>query len=788
MSEKQTTKTQLRDALLRWTEGAQASSWSLVALLVLIPVLAIPQFTTVGTVIKLLLLFIVSSFAAFAYIAHTYRVRGWLHRSNWMIWTPLLLWLTVAISAAASASGAAGWYGSLGQGYTAAWPLLALLLVYGLVLHVGEGVQYVRRYSLAALVGVLLAMLWTGLELVGVSLAGSIGFPGFSPVGPFESMLILGVVATLLCVGAWLTADETKEDTWLPNDTWRYAFYGVGGVVTLATLAGMLLTDTWPSQLVLLAGSAVLVGLGLFDPKRFRSPSRVLAVMLLFAFSLILFIAPMPWNSPVPVEANLSFGAANQIAVETLKVDGPFGAGPASYVTSYTRFKPDVLASTPFGSLTVDRAPSHVLFLFTTWGFVPTLIFVAFLLMVLTKLSAALLWEKDREDWQVLAVLGSVWVALVASQIVYASTLSIQLLFWVVTGLLLAHLMRKTRVVEFKPGSRAALLLSLGFVGGGVFFVLALAVSLQWGTSEVLMAHALHVQRAGDQSGQVVELVGRAASLNKWNAAYARTLAQAHLAYLDTIAVNPEENAEAIQHAAESAIALSQRAVELGPVDVRNVRLAADTFTVLMPIVSGADAEAVSANRYARDLDPANPNQHLALTRSLLVASDTAFTALPEGEERNELIITLLAEAEEATNAALALQESETAIYLRTLVYERQGRINEAIQAIEGLALQSPQDPVLRFELGVLQLRAGNKDLARSALEQALVISPTYANAKWYLAALYEEAGELDAAVQQLEDLLTFNPDDTTVQDKLNLIRAGQAEAAAAEEVEPLEE
>ena len=113
-------------------------------------------------------------------------------------------------------------------------------------------------------------------------------------------------------------------------------------------------------------------------------------------------------------------------------------------------------------------------------------------------------------------------------------------------------------------------------------------------------------------------------------------------------------------------------------------------------------------------------------------------------------------------------------------------RLNDAIGQIESLIIQSPQDAVLRFELGVLQLRAGNKERARLAFEGALERSPTYANAKWYLVALYEESGDIDDAILQLEDLLILNPDDSIIQDKLALLHQGKIDAEAAEEVVPL--
>lgn len=777
----------LRDKLLAWTEGAEASSWALVALLILTPILVVPAFTDIFGPAKIVLLYVLVSFAVFAWIAHVYRTRAWLHRAGWMLWLPGLLLVSVVISAIASSAGMASWVGSTGQGFTAAFPVLALLLVYAMTLSTGEGVQYVRRFSFAAMLGVVLALIMGLLAYVGVPIIGADSFPGFSPTSTFESLTILGVVMSVFAVGIWVVGDDSKEDTWLPTARWKWAFLILGAAGLVLTLAGMLVTDTWPTQVVLLVGSGLFVGLGLFDPKAFAKPSRVLAPMLLFAFALILLIVQLSWTGIVPVEASPGFASSANIAMETLAVDGPFGSGPGTFGNDFTRFKSEAVNQTPFWSISFDHSASHVLTLFATWGLVPFIILVLFVGWTLVKTARALIWERDREDWQAIAVLGSVWMMLLTSQIVYSSDLPIQLIFWVVTGLLLAHLMRKTTVVHMKPHTRSALLVALGFVLAGVAFVAALFFSIQWMTSEVLIARAIAVQNAGGSSQDVTRLVGQAAGTSRWHAGYTRSLAISHIRNLNELAGDDvEANAEAITHAAESAMALAQHAIALDPADVRNVRTAADIYTNLIPVVSGSDVQAAEMHRYARNLDPANPLQHLALSRALLTVVDNAAAVLPAGEERDQFLTQTLAEAEEAANISLSLRPIAAGFYTRTLVYDRQGRLDEAIEQIENLIVQSPQDAVLRFELGVLQIRAGEKDLARVAFESALERAPTYANAKWYLAALYEEAGEIDKAIIQLEDLRILNPEDNTIQDKLDLLRQGQIDEEATEEVEPL--
>jgi len=751
------------------------------------PLAVVPVFADMFGPVKLVLLYVLTSFAAFSWMASIYRTRAWFHRAGWMLWLPGLVFFGVVLSAVASSAGFASWIGSTGQGYTAVVPVLCLLFVYMLALREGEGASFVRRYSFAALLGVLLAWIVALLSFLGVPVLGEQSFAGLSTTGTFESLSILGASMSLLVVGLWVVQDTSQKDTWLPTRAWRQAFGFVGAAVLFFTVLSMALIDTFPTQIILLVGSGLFVSLGLFDPKAFSKPSRVLAPMLLFAFSLILLIVQVPWTSRIPVEASPSYTTTAAIAIETLTVDGPFGSGPGTFANDFSRFKPGLINQSPFWNIAFDHGASHLLTLLATWGLIPFGLLVLFFGWVLSKSLVALIWKKNREDWQTIAVLASVWTALLASQILYASDLPIQLVFWLITGLLLAHLMRKTIVVQVQPQSRNALLVAFSFVTLGVLFVFAVFFSLRWMTSEVLIARAVSLQRAGGTSEELVQLIGMAARTNRWNAGYARALAIAHVRNLNALAGGDVvENAEAISHAAQSAVTMAQHAIALDSADVRNVRVAADIYTVLTPVIAGSDREAVNAHRYARNLDPANPLQHLAFARAILTLVDDSTESLPVGEESDKFIFDLLVEAEQAVSESLALRPTSIGLYTRALVYDRQSRLPEAIQQIEALILQSPKDAVLRFELGVVQLRAGSTTKAIQAFEGALLYAPAYANAKWYLAGLYEQEGRISDAITQLQDLLILNPDDQTVKDKLRLLENGVSEVPSVQQLEPL--
>jgi tetratricopeptide (TPR) repeat protein len=135
-----------------------------------------------------------------------------------------------------------------------------------------------------------------------------------------------------------------------------------------------------------------------------------------------------------------------------------------------------------------------------------------------------------------------------------------------------------------------------------------------------------------------------------------------------------------------------------------------------------------------------------------------------------------LLKAEDAFKKAIEMSGNfGLAIYNLGSVYERQGKLNEAIKQLETIAPFNSNQPGLAFELGLLYYRADRKNDALAQLQRAVVLSPDYANARWYLALIYEERKELDQAVEQLERVLDIevNKDNEIIIKKLEGLRAG---------------
>ena len=87
------------------------------------------------------------------------------------------------------------------------------------------------------------------------------------------------------------------------------------------------------------------------------------------------------------------------------------------------------------------------------------------------------------------------------------------------------------------------------------------------------------------------------------------------------------------------------------------------------------------------------------------------------------------------------------------------GKIQEALNTVEALIKDYPNEPLLFNISGACYASLGQFDRAVRFYNQALLIKPDYAQAHYNLAGTLQELGQLDAAVKSYEKSLAINPD-----------------------------
>lgn len=187
---------------------------------------------------------------------------------------------------------------------------------------------------------------------------------------------------------------------------------------------------------------------------------------------------------------------------------------------------------------------------------------------------------------------------------------------------------------------------------------------------------------------------------------------------------------EARQHLGGDGLPELQRAYEIDPGS-----LAVNTFLALYWQRNKQYELALHYLENALAVDPNNPALHSEMARTYALTGD-----LRAAQELYEQAIEL---APRDPRSWRALAEF-------TIAHQVQLRETGLPAASQAVALD-PDDPASLDVLGQVQFLLGDKEKARSFLQQAIDADPAYAPAHLHLALVHLEAGETTLAYQQLE-------------------------------------
>jgi len=266
--------------------------------------------------------------------------------------------------------------------------------------------------------------------------------------------------------------------------------------------------------------------------------------------------------------------------------------------------------------------------------------------------------------------------------------------------------------------------------------------------------------------------------LNPSTDVYWRDLSQLYLIRLQEILQDPslteEQRVDLTQVIISSAVNASEQAIDINPNNVANWSVRGFVYRNLIGLVGGAENLAQESYVMAIELEPTNP---YLFTEVGIVYALQADVLGQQGQEelRQEVL-------------DLALQHFEKAIGLKSdyapaqfriaLVYDRQGRIVEAINILEQTKQVAPFDVGLAFQLGLLYYRNGDLENAQAELERAISLNENYSNARYFLGLIHDQKGRKTQAIEQFMQIAALNPDNELVMRILENLQGGKSALA----------
>lgn len=670
------------------------------------------------------------------------------------------------------------------QEYTSLLSLAMFLMITLLVCIQGDDRRLHRQFMSALVLSGAVASIYVALAMLGLLGAS---FP-LTTVGTPNATGIYLVAMSALGCGLWLTSRGEGEHDVLPAGAMGLVVRGGIVLTAIVTLLVALAIDFSGVWVVLLVVMATMLTFALVRAEEFPHFGRFFAPIALCVAALAFLFLPSPFTNPFPAEVGLSHTGTWRIASEVLRSHGAlFGNGAGTFAYAYDAFHDASLSMTDFWDVRFDRGASHILTMLATFGVVGAGAYVAFILIVGALVAGKLAREKTHAEWKSTFAPAMAWLALAVAQFVYPSTMTLNLVFWLLSGVLLSQLPAAYGEWQFLRSPRIALTSAFLFVLILVGFVMTLFVSTTRYAADIAFSRALTQDHANADLDLVIADLDRAALTNRFSDVYYRNLGHALL--LKTAEVLTEEGADPQfgKDLVSASVNAALRATSLGKANVMNWELQGDVYREIAPLVQGADGYAIAAYQEAIVRSPVNPKYYVDLARAYIVRADLVRIAM-EGDDatlaaaakttREESLVLAATQLERA----IALREAYApAQYYMAYVLERQGKITDAIASMEYVKATDPYDVGVALQLGLLYLKQGKTLLAKAEFERAIDIAPNYANARWYLASIYEEEGDFAAAIAQVEMIADLDPVNATVAQRLESLRAGKI----AEELPP---
>lgn len=772
-------------------EKLTSATRGLIYLLVFFLPLWFLPFTSDVLEVNKQMLFLVLTFAStLTWIGSMLFARKFSVQCGWINLLPLFIVISVGMSAWYSWAPHLSWLGSSMQEYVSFMTILGCGVLFYLLVNVFSD-RSTHRTLHSVLLSSALATGVIGLTtLSGVLNSGLFGFSQsvFNTIGTVNAFAVY--LSVMSVFGGALYVTHRKDDALLHQGIKGTGERAVIVGLWMITVVVLLALDYWVLWTIWLVGMTSLFVFGYFRAKDFERTGRMWmpALSIMIALGWLLWI-PTPFQFTIPSEVTPSYKTSLELAKQPMSFDGSYGTGPGTYVLDYAQFHSKAINQTDFWNTRFDRASSFVLTILPTYGYLGTFAFAIFVLILLIRSLTQMLKPTSREEWLQAFVVFSPWLTLVVAGCLYAFNITLVVLFFLLAGLLGSQVIRKPYTKSYAQSPALALLFSFLFVSGSVLMLVGIFISSERYIAEIAFASALKLDAKNGSVQEIVKLLDTASTLNRYDDRYYRTLAEALLVRVgeqmktvsSTSQMTPESK-QYIQSLVAASVNAAARATELSTMNSLNWSTRGRIYRELMNVLPDASKFAIEAHKTAVDREPVNPRVWTDLGKTYLAAAEQqrSMTVVEDKEVAKKAQNTLelfLKNAEDAFQKAVEYKSNYAPAHFQIgLVYERQGRLDEAIAKITSVLAYNPVDVGVLFELGQLYLRrdqAGDLNQAQKQFEQVVELSPSYSNARWYLASVYERLGETSKAIEQIEAVVKLNPDNAVVKTRLDRLLRG---------------
>ena len=591
----------------------------------------------------------------------------------------------------------------------------------------------------------------------------------FTTIGTANTLGILSAIILILVTALLFVLKKTEIKIFLL----------ILGLLNLIILVSI---NFWILWLILGIGMVFILIFGLMRVVALKEGiSWVALPMVLLAIALIfmVFRPVMPFRPNLPFEVSLSYKGGWGIVKQALQERPILGTGPETFVVDYSKYKPETLNQTLFWNIRFANPPAEIYSVISDLGILGLVAFLAILVLFIIKAGKQLI-KTAAEGENILKRfleigLFSAWLGLLVGWFLYPQNLVLLFVFWLLFSFYLAETsILKEKVYTLRHPVKTLLIASISFV---VLVIVVVGLLYIEGTrfiAEVKYKRGLDIiQSKGDLDKGISRLLSSVV-VNPYEDRTYQTLAQLFILKMSQDAnrtdLEQQQRVNLVQADAINAINSATQATRLFSRDVSNWLIRGQIYGQIIGFINGADEWAEKSFEEAAKLEPSNPFTYTEWGK-IYIATEDWDRAL------------------EKFNQAIALKSDYAPAHFQSaVVFDRQGKLPEAIAKMEINKQLLPNDTGIAFQLGVLYLRAKNYQKAKSEFLRAVTLDANFSNARYFLGLLYDREGNKDSALEQFTKISELNPDNEEIKQIIANLKVGKPAGVKFPEEIPIEQ
>ncbi len=599
----------------------------------------------------------------------------------------------------------------------------------------------------------------------------------FNTVGSINSVAILSAIFFPISIAFLFHRSQGKK--------WIFC------LTTFILLLSIILIG-FKTAWFLLVFSAFIIFL--FGVRKFQGKSDfywMAALMTITVISIFFLFFPLrPKIFPaIPVEVSPSFSSEVDILKGSFGEGAKnvfFGSGPGTFVFNYSKFRSEAINLSIFWNNRFLSGNASFFDWIITRGILG-LGSMVFLICLLVFSAFRIFVKKisPQDDNKIDIAFFSSAAGLIILTLFYAFNFVLWFIFWFFAALIFSlraneNYKAKSLGGPFQPGKLKKLLPRVFNPAIAAAMIAILSVSLFFIQSTRYMADANYFEGTiALQSGnfsRAIDLTKKAFELNPSHDLYGRDLGQLHLARANEISgdvkiTDQKEKETLIYQEIAKGVEAIGNAVNIGPFNVANWNVRGFFYRNLIGIDSANKAGELAIDSYKKaiELEPNSPFAYGEIGRVYILIGQN-FEKQKLDEEKNEAFSFAI----ENLNRAIELKpDYAPAHYLMAVVYDQQGKIEEAIKKLGVAKNIAAHDAGIAFQRGLLFWRKNEYREAKKDFERAIELNPEFSNARYMLGLVLDKIGSKLEALNHFKRIEELNPENQEIKKIIENLNEG---------------